>query len=177
MLVEVTEEEFELIKKILDEAEEPGYMNGEFSYWDRRRMAQGKPPVWAKSMKDVPARKKELRQSSAPSEIAMRSVTSEDGKAKKPYSESDWRADKEARKASNEKLMKALETLLPIDSVDYSFDENEVSAIIGDYVFRVSPRGPRYYVLRFNSNSVLDRKNQMCKSLDEVVKFIKANCD
>lgn len=180
MLVEVTEEEFELIKKILDEAEEPGYMNGEFSYWDRRRMAQGKPPVWAKSMKDVPARKKELRQSSAPSEIAMRSVTSEDGKAKKPYTESDWRRDKENATAMNQRIADAVADLLskfePFDHTDANQEYASIYVKAEDGQldeYRIYGRMRGYMVKFIGHESVFSRKSEAVENINAVAIYIR----
>lgn len=173
MLVELNEEEYEVLKKILREAEEPGYMNGEFSYWDRRSMEQGRAPVWTKSMKNIGPRPKQLRQSSAPSEVAMRKVTNPN--EKKPYTSADWKMDKEARKESNQKIASELKPLLPSSVKEVTADSNEVSILCGKYVFRVEARGPRYRVLRFNPDSVLDRKSEICRSLEQVVDFISNN--
>ena len=160
------------------EAEEPGYMRGELSYWDRRRMEQGRPPIWAKSMKNIPARKKELRQSSSYSEIAMRSVNTEDGKVKMPYSESDWRRDKQAAIEMNNRIGEELKKFLTVDYDHISADQNEVSVVVGkNYVFRVKPHGPGYYCLRFAANSIFDRESTRAKSLKEIGDWINSHAE
>lgn len=158
----------------INEANEPDYMNGQLSQWDKRRLDQGRAPTWAKKVTDIGPRKKELRQSSSHSEVAMRSVNTDNGRIKTPYTEDDWRRAKESNKLMNVEIAEQLKTKL---SNDYkiSADEREVSVLTNNYVFRVSSRGPRYYVLRFNPGSVFDRKSQMCKSLAEVVSFIEEN--
>lgn len=160
----------------INEAEEPAYMRGELNYFDRKRMAAGKPPIWAKSMKDIGPRKKELRQSSSYSEIAMLSANTPNGEEKKPYTEGDWRRDKENAKAMNQNIADKLKEQLGDIADRISADDKEVSVVVGNnYVFRVSPRGAGYYVLRFAADSIFDRKNARCANLADVVKFIEEN--
>lgn len=158
---------------VLKEAEEPSYMNGDISVWDREKIKKGIAPRWAKKVTSIGPRPKQLRQSSAPSEVAMRKVTNPN--EKKPYTESDWKRDKELRKEENERLGKRLEKLLPKNVKNISADDKEVSIMIGKYIFRVESLGLRYKVLRFNPESVLDRKSEICRSLEQVVEFISNN--
>ena len=158
------------------EAEEPGYMRGEFNHWDRRRMEQGRPPIWAKSMKDIPARKKELRQSSSHAEMAMRSVNTEDGKCKMPYSESDWRRDMENAKAMNGRIAETLEGMVnKAEEIEANKDYVSVFTKADDGQldeFRVYPAGPAYMIKFVGHRSVFDRDTQRCKTLADVAKYI-----
>ena len=171
----------EILKKngyTIDEAEEPGYMRGELSAWDRRRIEQGRAPSWAKKVTDIGPRKKELRQSSSYSEIAMRSVNTPDGKVKKPYTETDWRRDKENAKAMNARIAEELQKLLTncdhVDTENFAdYFSVYVKADDGQLdEFRIMSRGTGYFVKFVGHKSIFDRDGQRCASLKDVADYI-----
>lgn len=145
--------------------------NGDMSTWDRDKINKGKKPSWVASIKDIGPRKKELKKSSSYSEIAMRKVT--DDNDKKPYTSADWKEDKLQNIKSNEKILKALKVLIPVDLVSSSANENSITLNFGNYIFRIRSAGPRYNVTVINSESVMDRKSFVTKSLQELVDLIK----
>lgn len=148
-------------------------LKGNISTWDRAKINKGQKPSWVKSLTDIGPRKRPLRQSSSHSEIAMRRVTNP--KEEKPYTSADWKADKEANKIANTKILQALEVLVPVDLVSKSVTDNNITLNFGKYIFRITPRGPRYFVVRINVDSVMDRKSDTFKTVKDVADYIKNN--
>ena len=149
---------------------------GNISVWDRAKIEKGQKPSWAKSVTVIGPRKHALRQSSTPSEVAMRSVNSVNGKLNKPYTENDWKNDKKAYTQMNldlaEKIAEKIECATQTDA-----DDKNASIYTDKYTFRISTTGPRYFVLRFNPNSVLDRKTLRADNIKDIINFINDNLD
>lgn len=162
------------------EAEEPGYMHGDISAWDREKINKGQIPRWAKKVTDVGPRKKELRQSSSYSEIAMRSVNTPDGKAKKPYTESDWRRDKENATAMNQRIADAVADLLskfePFDHTDANQEYASIYVKAEDGQldeYRIYGRMRGYMVKFIGHESVFSRKSEAVENINAVAIYIR----
>lgn len=162
------------------EAEEPGYMHGDISAWDREKINKGQTPRWAKKVTEIGPRKKELRQSSSYSEIAMRSVNTPDGKAKKPYTESDWRRDKENATAMNQRIADAVADLLskfePFDHTDANQEYASIYVKAEDGQldeYRVYGRMRGYMVKFIGHESVFSRKSEAVENINAVAIYIR----
>jgi len=158
--------------------EEPDYMNGQLSAWDRARLEQGRAPRWAKRVIDQGAINKKAKEldhrvagSSMPSEIAMRKVTDPAGR-REPYRESDWRRDREWLIRGLETLKSKIENHLWFDYTDIGVENGHLSIVCGpSLVFNIENTG-RGFRIRRAGGSIFDNHSKLCQNEKELIEWM-----
>lgn len=154
---------------ILEDTEDDVLAHGP-SAFDIGRMNQGKKPSWAKKITEIGPRPTRPKRSQDWTERAMDSVRG----IKKPYSESDWRKDKELDLKMYTDLAEKLKHLINFDYRLIEPTKNNLSIYVGKNLeFRITSEGLDYFVKRINFDSVMDRKSYRAKSMKDLIEWIE----
>lgn len=154
---------------ILEDTEDDVLAHGP-SAFDIGRMNQGKKPSWAKKITEIGPRPTRPKRSQDWTERAMDSVRG----IKKPYSESDWRKDKEMDLKMYTDLAEKLKHLINFDYRLIEPTKNNLSIYVGKNLeFRITSEGLDYFVKRINFDSVMDRKSYRAKSMKDLIEWIE----
>lgn len=154
---------------ILEDTEDEVLAHGP-SAFDIGRINQGRKPSWAKKITELEPRPRRPRRSQDWTERAMDSVRG----IKKPYSESDWRKDKELDLKMYTDLAEKLKHLINFDYRLIEPTKNNLSIYVGKNLeFRITSEGLTYFVKRINFDSVMDRKSYRAKSMKDLIEWIE----
>lgn len=171
--VEDFNEAYKLLKDngytILEDTEDDVLAHGP-SAFDIGRMNQGRKPSWAKKITEIGPRPARPKRSQDWTERAMDSVRG----IKKPYSESDWRKDKELDLKMYTDLAEKLKHLINFDCRLIEPTKNNLSIYVGKNLeFRITSEGLTYFVKLINFDSVMDRKSYRAKSMKDLIEWIE----
>ena len=171
--VEDFNEAYKLLKDngyiILEDTEDEVLAHGP-SAFDIGRMNQGRKPSWAKKITEIGPRPARPKRSQDWTERAIDSVRG----VKKPYSESDWRKDKELDLKMYTDLAEKLKHLINFDYRLIEPTKNNLSIYVGKNLeFRITSEGLSYFVKRINFDSVMDRKSYRAKSMKDLIEWIE----
>ena len=171
--VEDFNEAYKLLKDngytILEDTEDDVLAHGP-SAFDIGRMNQGRKPSWAKKITEIGPRPARPKRSQDWTERAMDSVRG----IKKPYTESDWRKDKEMDLKMYTDLAEKLKHLINFDYRKMEPSKDELSIYVGNNLaFRITSEGLSYFVKRINFDNVLDRKSYRAKSMKDLIEWIE----
>lgn len=154
---------------ILEDTEDEVLAHGP-SAFDIGRINQGRKPSWAKKITEIGPRPPRPKRSQDWTERAMDSVRG----IKKPYSESDWRKDKELDLKMYTDLAEKLKHLINFDYRLIEPTKNNLSIYVGKNLeFRITSEGLTYFVKRINFDSVMDRKSYRAKSMKDLIEWIE----